>query len=133
MYMLDTNICIYVLKNHPNYLRNKFNATPGLAISSVVYAELCYGIENSESPKKQLRFQQLELFIQNLPIMAWDKTAAQHYGIIRTELKRLGTPIGNNDLLIAAHARSLSAILVTNNEREFNRVSHLAVENWLEH
>lgn len=132
MYMLDTNICSYVLKNHPSYLRNKFKTTSDLVISSVVYAELCYGIENSDSPKKQQRFEQLEQFIQGLQIIAWDKVAAQHYGIIRAELKRSGTPIGNNDLLIAAHARSLNAILVTNNEREFNRVSHLAVENWLE-
>lgn len=132
MYMLDTNICIYALKNHPNQLRNKFNATAGLAISSVVYAELCYGIENSDSPKKLQRLEQLELFIKGLQIIAWDKTAAQHYGEIRAELRRLGTPIGNNDLLIAAHARSLNAVLVTNNVREFNRVPHLAVENWLE-
>ena len=132
MYMLDTNICIYVLKHHPNQLRNKFNATPDLAISSVVYAELCYGIENSDSPKKQQRLEQLELFIQGLQIIAWDKTAAKHYGEIRAGLKRLGTPIGNNDLLIAAHARSLTAVLVTNNVREFNRVPHLAIENWLE-
>jgi len=132
MVMLDTNICIYVLKNHPQKLRHKFNATPNLAISSVVYAELCYGIENSDSPKKQQRWEQLALFIQGLDIIAWDKTAAQHYGEIRVELKRLGTPIGNNDLLIAAHARSLNVTLVTNNVREFNRVSDLAIENWLE-
>lgn len=82
MYLLDTNICIYVLKNHPDSLRHKFNATQGLSISSIVYAELCFGIENS-------------------------------------------------DLLIAAHARSLNVILVTNNVREFNRVPDLLIENWV--
>jgi len=132
MYMLDTNICIYVLKNHSKQLRDKFNVTPDLAISSVVYAELCYGIENGDSPKKQHRFDQLELFVQGLQIIAWDKTAAEHYGKIRAELKRLGTPIGNNDLLIAALARSLMAVLVTNNVREFERVPNLVIENWLE-
>jgi tRNA(fMet)-specific endonuclease VapC len=132
MYMLDTNICIYVLKNHSKQLRDKFNVTPDLAISSVVYAELCYGIENGDSPKKQQRFDQLELFVQGLQIIAWDKTAAEHYGKIRAELKRLGTPIGNNDLLIAALARSLMAVLVTNNVREFERVPNLVIENWLE-
>ena len=131
MFMLDTNICIYVLKNHSDTLRHKFNATQGLGISSIVYGELCYGIENSDSPKKAQRWQQLELFTQNLDIIGWDKEAAKHYGAIRAILKQQGTLIGNNDLLIAAHARSLNAILVTNNVREFNRVPNLAIENWV--
>ena len=130
-YMLDTNICIYVLKNHSDKLRLKFNTTQDLAISSVVYAELCYGIENSDSPKKQLRWEQLDLFTQSLQIISWDEKAAKHYGSIRAILKRQGTPIGNNDLLIAAHARSLNAVLATNNVREFNRVPDLRVDNWL--
>ena len=87
MYFLDTNICIYVLKNHSDKLRHKFNVTADLAISSVVYAELCYGIENSESPKKAQRWQQLEQFTQGLQIIAWDKLAAKHYGVIRALLK----------------------------------------------
>ncbi|RIZ69197.1 MAG: type II toxin-antitoxin system VapC family toxin [Methylococcales bacterium] len=132
MYLLDTNICIYVLKSHSDKLRHKFNATPDLAISSVVYAELCFGIENSESPKKAQRWQQLKQFTQGLQIIAWDKEAAKHYGAIRAILKRQGTPIGNNDLLIAAHALSVNTILVTNNVREFNRVPNLIVENWLD-
>ncbi len=132
MYFLDTNICIYVLKSHSDKIRYKFNATPDLAISSVVYAELCFGIENSESPKKAQRWQQLKQFTQRLQIIAWDKEAAKHYGAIRAILKRQGTPIGNNDLLIAAHALSVNTILVTNNVREFNRVPNLIVENWLD-
>ena len=131
MFMLDTNICIYVLKNHSDKLRHKFNATQGLGISTIVYAELCYGIENSDSPKKAQRWQQLELFTQNLNITDWSKEAAKHYGSIRAVLKQQGTLIGNNDLLIAAHALSLNAILVTNNVREFNRVPDLSVENWV--
>lgn len=131
MYMLDTNICIYVLKNHSDTLRDKFKACPNLAISAIVYAELCYGIENGESPKKQERRRQLDLFTQPLQIEPWDINAAEHYGSIRTHLKKQGTPIGNNDLLIAAHARSENAILVTNNEREFERVPDLSIENWI--
>ena len=131
MYMLDTNICIYVLKNHTDTLRDKFKATKDLAISSIVYAELCYGIENGESPKKQLRWQQLDLFTQQLQIVSWDAGAAKHYGSIRAILKKQGTPIGNNDLLIAAHARSLNTVLVTNNVREFERVPDITIENWV--
>ena len=132
MYMLDTNICIYVLKKHSDELRHKFNATPDLAISSIVYAELWYGIENSDSPKKAPRWQQLEQFTQGLQIIAWDKQAAKHYGTIRAFLRQQGTPIGNNDLLIAAHAVSLNTVMVTNNVRKFNRVPNLIVENWLD-
>lgn len=112
-------------------MRHKFNATQDLGISTIVYAELCYGIENSDSQKKVQRWQQLELFIQNLTIADWSKEAAKHYGAIRAVLKRQGALIGNNDLLIAAHARSLNAILVTNNVREFNRVPNLTIENWV--
>ena len=129
--MLDTNICIYALKNHSDTLRHKFKTTQHLSISSIVYAELCYGIENSESPKKQARWQQLELFTQILPIEDWNTNAAKHYASIRATLRRQGTPIGNNDLLIAAHARCLNKILVTNNVREFNRVPDLKIENWV--
>jgi tRNA(fMet)-specific endonuclease VapC len=132
MYMLDTNICIYVLKNHSDNLRYKFKATKDLSISSIVYAELCYGIENSESTKKQQRWQQLDLFTQVLKIDYWDEKSAKHYGSIRALLKRQGTPIGNNDLLIAAHARSANAILVTNNVREFEQVPDLGIENWVD-
>ena len=131
MYMLDTNICIYVLKNHSDTLRDKFKATKDLSISSIVYAELCYGIENSKSPKKEQRWQQLDLFTQQLQIESWDVGAAKHYGSIRATLKKQGIPIGNNDLLIAAHARSLNTVLVTNNVREFERVPDLSIENWI--
>jgi len=130
MFMLDTNICIYVLKNHSDRLRHKFNATQDLSISTIVYAELCYGIDNSDSPKKAQRWQQLELFTQNLDIIDWSKEAAKRYGSIRAFLKQQGTLIGNNDLLIAAHAQSLNAVLVTNNEREFKRVPDLQIANW---
>ena len=131
MYMLDTNICIYVLKNHSNKLRHKFKVTKNLCISSVTYGELCFGIENGEASKRDARWHELNLFTQQLIIEPWDEEAAKHYGLIRAILKKQGNLIGNNDLFIAAHARSLGYIIVTNNMGEFSRVSDLNVENWL--
>ena len=132
MYMLDTNICIYVLKNHSDKLRFKFKAIKNICISSVTYAELCYGIENGESSKKEARWKELDNFTQRLLIDPLDEDAARHYGFIRALLKKQGTPIGNNDLLIASHARSLNAVLVTNNVKEFSRVPDLTIENWVD-
>ena len=131
MYMLDTNMCIYVLKNHSDKLRHKFKAIKTICISSITYGELCFGIENGDSSEKEARWKQLALFTQRLSIEAWDEDAARHYGIIRALLRKRGTPIGNNDLLIAAHARSLNFVLVTNNIREFDRVPDLSLENWV--
>ena len=131
MYMLDTNICIYVLKNHTENLRHKFKAIKNISISSVTYAELCFGIENGESSRREARWKQLDLFTQRLLIESWDEDAARHYGFIRALLKKQGTPLGNNDLLIASHARSVNAVLVTNNVKEFNRVPDLTIENWV--
>jgi tRNA(fMet)-specific endonuclease VapC len=131
MYMLDTNICIYVLKNHSDKLRYKFKAINDICISSITYGEMCFGIENGNNNLKEARWQQLEIFTQRLLIDSWDENAGKHYGSIRAQLKKQGAPIGNNDLLIAAHARSLNAVLVTNNAREFNRVLNLTVENWV--
>lgn len=131
MYMLDTNICIYVLKKHSNKLRHKFKAIKDICISSVTYGELCFGIENGNNNLKEERWRQLDIFTQRLLIEPWDENAGRHYGSIRAQLKKEGTPIGNNDLLIAAHARSINAVLVTNNVREFNRVPNLTVENWV--
>ncbi len=131
MYMLDTYICIYVLKKHSDKLRHKFKAIKNICISSVTYGELCFGIENGDNSRREARWEQLDLFTQRLIIDPWDEDAARHYGSIRALLKKQGTPIGNNDLLIASHARSLNAVLVTNNIREFNRVPDLSLENWV--
>ncbi len=131
MYMLDTNICIYVLKNHSDELRHKFKAIKDICISSITYGELCFGIENGNGNLKEERWRQLDIFTQRLLIDPLDENAGKHYGSIRAQLKKDGTPIGNNDLLIAAHARSINAVLVTNNVREFNRVPNLVVENWI--
>ena len=131
MYMLDTNICIYVLKNRTDKLKHKFKVTKNIYISSVTYAELCFGIENGEPLLRKQRWKGLNLFTQKLIIEPFGEEAAKDYGLIRATLKKQGNLISNNDLLIAAHARSLSMILVTNNTAEFQRVTSLDIENWV--
>lgn len=131
MYMLDTNTCIFVLKNRTDKLKHKFKAIKNLCISSVTYGELCFGIENGQSPMREERYSQLDMFTQRLLIDPWDEEAARHYGLLRAMLKREGKPIGNNDLLIGAHARSLNAVLVTNNTKEFSRIPDLTLEDWI--
>ena len=131
MYMLDTNTCIYVLKERSQRLRHRFKVTPALCISVVTYAELCFGIENSAAAVRGARWEQLAAFTRLLLIEPLGEEAGRHYGRLCASLRRQGLPIGNNDLFIAAHALSLGAVLVTNNEREFGRVPDLTVENWL--
>ncbi len=131
MYMLDTNTCIYVLKNRSDKLRHKFKAIKNLCISSISYGELCYGIENGDASLRTERYAELQLLTQRLTIKSWDEEAGFHYGLLRAGLKRQGLIIGSNDLLIAAHARSLSAVLVTDNTREFSRIADLTLEDWI--
>lgn len=128
-YMLDTNICIDVIKHHPPPLRDAFNRhSEHLCISSVVLAELLYGAEKSAQPDHNR--DTVERFAAHLDIVHFDDRAAAHYGRLRADLERQGQPIGPYDLMIAAHARSLGLTLVTNNEREFQRVPGLLLENW---
>jgi len=131
MYMLDTNICIYVLRNRSKRLRHKFKVEKHLCISSVTYAELCFGIENSAASQRSERWEQLDLFTRLLRIEGLDWSVGQRYGRLRTFLKEQGKPMGNNDLFVASHARSIGAVLVTNNVRKFSRVPDLVVENWV--
>ena len=130
-YLLDTNICIYLIKKQPSEVIEKFQAiAPGeIAISSVTVAELMYGVEKSRQKEKNRAA--LDLFLAPLEITDFDYTAAQRYGAIRAFLEGKGTPIGAYDLMIAAQANSLGIILVTNNEREFRRIPDLEVENWV--
>jgi tRNA(fMet)-specific endonuclease VapC len=130
-YMLDTNICIYIIKQHPDEVIHKFKdlKVGDLCISSVTLAELAYGVEKSRYREKNKSA--LEEFTLPLEIMTFDDQAALHYGHIRASLEKKGTPIGPLDLMIAAHARSLDAILVTNNKKEFTRVTKLKVEDWV--
>ena len=130
MYMLDTNTCIFVLKNRPEKVKRKFKAIKNICISSVTFGELCFGIENGDAHLREKRWEQLDDFTQRILIDPWDEEAARHYGAIRALLKREGNTIGNNDLLITAHARSIDSVLVTNNTKEFSRVPDLTLEDW---
>jgi tRNA(fMet)-specific endonuclease VapC len=131
MYMLDTNTCIYVLKNRSRRLRHRFKVTRSLCISVITYSELCCGVEHSQTELRRQRWAQLHDFTRLLLIEPLGESVGQHYGRLRALLRRQGRPIGNNDLFIAAHALSLGSVLVTNNEREFSQVPDLTYENWL--
>lgn len=130
-YLLDTNIVIYVIKRRPQEVLNTFNQhATRMAISSVTLAELIYGAEKSQNVSQNL--EAVEEFASHLDVLPYDEKAAQHYGEIKAELERRGQIIGLNDIHIAAHARSQGLILVSNNLKEFNRVPHLATENWIQ-
>jgi tRNA(fMet)-specific endonuclease VapC len=129
-YLLDTNICIYIIKKKPVNVFEKFKTLEigSIGISSITLAELRYWIMKSSDIEKNS--EALERFITPLDIIDFDTNAAIEYGKIRADLEKKGTPIGPLDMLIASHAKSLDLTLVTNNEREFNRISELKVENW---
>ncbi|MDM1021157.1 type II toxin-antitoxin system VapC family toxin [Acinetobacter sp. VNK23] len=129
-YMLDTNIVIYVIKQKPPQVRTKFNSVATqLCVSSVTVAELIYGAENSQYPEKNLYI--VENFLSRLQILDYGLEAAIQYGNIKAILRKTGQLISDNDLHIAAHARSKGLILVTNNTKEFERVPALQLENWV--
>ena len=131
MIMLDTNICIYILRDRPRVLLDKLNQARDISISSIVYAELLYGIELSPKKSQKARSEQLKRFLQHLTITPWDENAAIHYSQIRATLKKEGVLIGNMDMLIGSHARSLGVDLITNNEKEFIRIPGLNIVNWV--
>ncbi len=129
-FMLDTNIVIYIIKRRPIELLQLFNQHTGqLCISSITLAELMHGVEKSQQADKNLK--NIEDFISRLEVLDYGQKAATHYGDIRADLERKGTPIGVNDLHIAGHARSEGLIIVTNNLKEFERVAGLRIENWV--
>ena len=131
-YLLDTNICIYVIKRRPPQVLARFQrcAVGDLGLSTMKLAELVYGAAKSQFPARNQTA--LAAFILPLDVVPFDAAAAIAYGPIRATLERQGTPIGAMDLLIAAHAVSLGVSLVTNNTREFGRVPGLQVENWVD-
>ncbi len=129
-YLLDTNIAIYVIKRKPPGALATFNRLGRhAALSSITLAELLFGAEKSSDPSRNLAV--VEDFVRRLPTLDYGAKAAAHYGNLRAVLERQGTPIGGNDLHIAAHARSEGLILVSNNLREFERVPGLLMENWI--
>jgi tRNA(fMet)-specific endonuclease VapC len=130
-YLLDTHICIYIAKHNPPAVRARFaqHAADELAMSVITWGELHFGAEKSQARDKALAA--LGALQRVLPVFDLPMAAADHYGDIRASLQRAGQVIGNNDLWLAAHARSEGWTLVTNNEREFLRVPGLRVENWV--
>ena len=129
-YMLDTNICIYAIKNKPPEVIKNFLAhnPDDICISSITYAELMHGVEKSQAVERNRMA--ITLFLSSISILPFGAQAAEEYGKVRADLEKRGTPIGPMDELIAGHARSEHLILVTNNTREFFRVPDLEVEDW---
>jgi len=129
-YMLDTNICIYVIKNRPAGLRERFNSLADqLCMSAITLAEVIYGAEKSARSVENLAI--IEQFAARLDVLSFGERAATHYGQLRAELERAGHPVGIHDMMIGGHARSEGLTLVSNNLREFQRMEGLRLENWV--
>ena len=130
-FMLDTNICIYIINQTPQYGFEKFEQYQigEIAISSITASELAFGVEKSGSQRNK---NSLLKFLAPLEILPFDERAIWHYAQTRHALQSRGTPIGALDLLIASHALSLGVTLVTNNTKEFERVDGLMLDNWIE-
>lgn len=130
-YMLDTNICIYIIKKHPENVLKKFKtfSVGDLCISSITLAELMHGVYKSQHIHKNKTA--LEEFTLPLEVMPFNEETAYHYGLIRAYLEKKSTPIGSLDLMIGTHAQCLNYILVTNNKKEFSRIPKLKIEDWI--
>ena len=130
MFMLDTDTCIFVMNSHHEALRTRFEQNADrICISAITHAELCFGVAHSSRIAENSR--ELESFCVDLDIFPYNTRAGIDYGEIRHALTLRGHLIGANELLIASHARSLGATLVTNDQQEFRRVPELKIENWL--
>ena len=130
IYLLDTDTCIFILRRSIPALLSRIQSVPlhEQAISVVTLAELLYGVQ--ESSKKKTNQAGVDALLRHVTVMEWPAKGAEHYAEIRADLRRKGQSIGANDLMIAAHARSEGAIVVTNNLKDFGRVKGLKVENW---
>ena len=128
-YLLDTNTCILLMKNHsPTVERYKRNKHLGIVVSTITVAELYFGVYNSSNLQKNTL--NLANFLIGLGVLKFDDLAAMEYGRIRAILQKKGTPIGQLDMLIAAHGKSRGFVVVTNNTREFERIEGLELEDW---
>lgn len=130
-YMLDTNICIYLIKHKPLQVFEKLQEhnPDEICISAVTYAELVHGVEKSKAVERNRLA--LTILLSNIEILDFDMKAAEEYGRIRADLEKKGMPIGPLDMMIAGHAKSLGYTVVTNNVGEFKRVEGLQYENWV--
>ena len=130
-FMLDTNTCIYIVKQKPSEVIERFKRTKisQIGISSITLSELLYGVSKSSKPKQnQVALAQ---FIAPLVMLPYGDEAAQYYGELRANLEKQGTPIGSLDMLIAAHALSIACTLFTNDKKEFIRIPNLKIDNWV--
>ncbi len=130
-YLLDTNIYVYIAKQRPHQVLDRFRrARPGdVGMSIITKIELVYGAWKSH--QRQPNLQRIQTLEGLIPVLPLDANVCEHYGELRTELEKRGSPIGAHDMLIAAHALALGLTLVTNNLREFQRVPQLSLENWV--
>ncbi|RNC77355.1 VapC toxin family PIN domain ribonuclease [Piscirickettsiaceae bacterium NZ-RLO2] len=132
LYMLDTNICIYLIKQKPrSYYERLMEVEKSrhiLAISSIVLSELQFGVARSQHQRKNQ--EAINTLVNKLEVLPYEEKAAKYYGDLRANLQKKGTVIGGNDMIIAAHALSEKAVLVTHNTKEFQRVEHLELEDW---
>ena len=129
-FMLDTNTCIYIIKQKPPDVIKRFKQTgiSQISISSITLSELLFGVSKSSKPEQNQMA--LTQFIAPLELLPYDDEVAQYYGDLRAHLEKMGAPIGSLDMLIAVHALSIDCTLVTNNEKEFIRIPNLKIDNW---
>ena len=132
LYMLDTDTCIFLMRRESQKLEAKVQSVPlqQQVMSALTFAELSYGIQASGAAKRKQNQATLDSLALHLAVLDWPQEAAKCYAEIRFDLKKRGAQLGAADLMIAAHARSLGAIVVTNNVKDFGRVKGLQVENW---
>lgn len=134
IYMLDTNICSFLIRKKPEYLLEKLQSTVQsgnqIVVSAITYAELTFGAISKKASPKMADI--VSEFVERLDaVVSWDKLAVECSTRIKANLEARGTPIGHNDTLIAGHALAIEAILVADNIREFSRVAELQYENWV--
>ena len=130
--MLDTDTCIFLMRGESPALAARVQLVPlqQQVMSAVTFAELSYGVQVSAAAKRKQNQSVLDSLVLHLAVLDWPQDAAKHYAEIRADLKKRGAQLGAADLMIAAHARVMGAIVVTNNLKDFERVKGLAVENW---
>ena len=130
-YLIDTNICIYIMNNHPPEVLEKFKhiGVGEVGISSISVSELHYGV--CKSKKIEQNIKRFEEFLYPFEILTYDENASREYGKVRSQLEKKGLIIGPLDMLIAAHAISRELTIITNNTKEFRRIRSLKVENWV--
>ena len=132
LFMLDTDTCIFLMRGASPALAARVQSVPlqQQVMSAVTFAELTYGVQVSAASKRKQNQAVLNSLALHLAVLDWPQDAAKHYAEIRADLKKRGAQLGSADLMIAAHARAMGAIVVTNNVKDFGRVKGLEVENW---